>query len=53
MASLVNGFWSATRIQGQDNVPLFNDGTLREEFAEDEPFIGVVGEQPHPLFQVA
>jgi hypothetical protein len=30
VASLVNGFWQATRIQRQDNVPLSNDGTLRE-----------------------
>jgi hypothetical protein len=44
VASLVNGFWPATRIQGQDNVPLSNDGTLREEFVEDKPFIGAVGE---------
>jgi hypothetical protein len=50
VASLMNGFWPVTHIQGQDNVPLSNDGTLREEFAEDEPFIGAVGEQPHPSF---
>ena len=53
MASLVNGFWPATCIQRQENVPLSNDRTLREEFAEDKPFIGAVGEQPRPSFQVA
>jgi hypothetical protein len=53
VASLVNGFWLAIRIQGQDNVLLSNDGTLREEFLEDESFIGAVGEQPCPSFRVA
>jgi hypothetical protein len=28
------------------------DGIVREEFAEDEPFIGPVGEQPRPSFRV-
>jgi hypothetical protein len=50
VASLVNGLWPAIRIQEQDNVPLSNDGTLREEFAKEEPLIGTVGEQPRPSF---
>jgi hypothetical protein len=52
-ASLVNGFWPSTRIQRSDTVPLLHDGIGREEFAEDEPFIGPVGEQPRPSFVVA
>jgi hypothetical protein len=52
-ASLVNGFWPSTRIQTSDIVPLSHDGIVREEFVEDEPFIGPMGEQPRPSFQVA
>jgi hypothetical protein len=29
------------------------DKIIRKEFAEDEPFIGHVGEQPRPTFWVA
>jgi hypothetical protein len=37
---------------GSDNVLLSHDGIMREEFAEDEPFIGPKNEQPWPSFQV-
>jgi hypothetical protein len=29
------------------------DGIVIEEFAKDKPFIGPVGEQPRPSFQIA
>jgi hypothetical protein len=51
--SLVNGFWPSTCIQISDTVPLLHDGIVREEFADDEPFIGLVAEQPRPSFRVA
>jgi hypothetical protein len=48
-----NGFWPATRVQTSVNDTMTVDGIVREEFAEDEPFIGLVGEQPRPSFRVA
>jgi hypothetical protein len=51
--SLINGFWLSTHIQISDTIPLSHDEIVREEFADDEPFIGPVAEQPRSSFQVA
>jgi hypothetical protein len=51
--NLQNGFWLATRVQTSVNDTMTIDGIVREEFAQDEPFIGPVGEQPRPSFRVA
>ena len=45
-ASSVNGFWPSTRIQRSDTLPLSHDRIVRKEFAEDEPFIGPMDDQP-------
>jgi hypothetical protein len=52
-ASLVNGFWPSTRIQRSDTLPLSHNRIVMEEFAEDESFIGPVGDQPWPSFRIA
>ena len=48
-----NGFWPTTQEQTSVNDTMIVDGIVKEEFAEDEPFIGLVGEQPRPSFRVA
>ena len=51
-SSLVNGFWPSTCIQSSENDTLLVDRIVQvlEEFEDDKPFIGLVGEQPCPSF---
>ena len=39
-------------MQTSTNDTMTVDGIVWEEFVQDEPFIGHVGEQPQPLFKV-
>jgi hypothetical protein len=52
-SSLVNGFWPSTCVQSSENDILSIDGIVQEEFEDDKPFIGLMGEQPWPSFQVS
>ena len=45
--SLSNGFWPITRVQSSVNDMMRLDGIMREDFAKDKPFIGLIGEQLH------
>jgi hypothetical protein len=41
---LQNEIWPATQVQSSVNDTMTADGIVREEFAEDKPFIGLAGE---------
>lgn len=50
--TLEDGFWPASRIDNVVEDQMENDGTLREEYAEDPPFVGRRRDRPRPSFRV-
>ena len=50
--TLLNGFWPSSRIANEVEDQMENDGTLREEYAEDAPFVGRRRDRPRPSFRV-
>jgi hypothetical protein len=51
-SELKNGFWPRTR-QGAVDCRFMDTGDIREEFDEDEHYIGEARGQPNPSFRVA
>ena len=50
--ALLDGFWPASRIAPREIDRMQRDGTLREEDAEDAPFVGRRRDHPRPSFRV-
>lgn len=50
--TLEDGFWPASRIRDEEEDVRREDGTVREEFAEDAPFVGRRRDRPRPSFRV-
>ena len=50
--TLVDGFWPTTRVTHEQEDEMHKDGTLREEYAEDAPFVGRRRDRPPPSFRV-
>ena len=50
--ALLDGFWLASRIAPDETDRMQKDGTLREEDAEDAPFVGRRRDRPRPSFRV-
>ena len=46
------GFWPISVIANKEEDQYLNDETLREEFAEDAPFVGRKRDRPLPSFRV-
>ena len=53
LPTLRNGFWPTTRIQASRVDQLDDDGEDREEFGEDEAYVGPLSGRPNPSFRVA
>ena len=51
--ALQDGFWPRTRFIPSEMDRFQEDGTLREEFASDVPFVGHRGDWPPESFCVA
>ena len=51
--TLQHGFWPSTRLAHSVEDEFQEDGTLREEFAEDDHFVGHKRNRPGPSFRVA
>ena len=51
--TLRNGFWPNSMILNEEEDQYLNDGTVREEFAEDAPFVGRRRDCPQPSFRIA
>lgn len=51
--ALRDGFWPSTRIDASLEDQFAEDGELREEFGEDDAFIGEIRDRPQPSFRVA
>ena len=51
--TLRDGFWPASRVTEEPEDTRRQDGTLREEFAEDPPFVGRRRDRPRPSFRIA
>ena len=49
---LQNGFWPSSRFAPEMEDQFLDDGTIREEFAEDAPFVGRRRDRPAPSFRV-
>ena len=49
---LKNGFWPTTRIQATPADQLAEDGEDREEFGEDDAYVGPLRGRPQPSFRV-
>jgi hypothetical protein len=50
--TLQNGFWSSSRFAPVVEDKYMDDGTVREEYAEDAPFVGRRRDRPPPSFRV-
>ena len=50
--ALLDGFWPTSRIANEEEDQMEDDGTLREEYAEDPPFVGHRRDRPPPSFRV-
>ena len=50
--ALLAGFWPTSRIANEEEDQMEDDGTLREEYAEDLPFVGHRRDRPPPSFRV-
>ena len=50
--TLQYGFWPASRITTDVEDQMEDDGTVREEYAKDIPFIGRRHDRPRPSFRV-
>jgi hypothetical protein len=50
--TLQDGFWPNSRIDEEVEDQYLDDGQMREEFAEDAPFVGRRRDRPAPSFRV-
>lgn len=50
---LRDGFWPLSRIDATLEDQFAEDGELREEFGEDEAYVGEIRDRPQPSFRVA
>ena len=53
LSKLRDGFWPTTRVQASRVDQLDDDGEDREEFWEDEAYVGPLSGRPNPSFRVA
>ena len=51
--ALKDGFWPSTRVEATEEDELDDDGEAREEFGEDDLFVGNLRNRPLPSFRVA
>ncbi|KAG0581688.1 hypothetical protein KC19_3G000300 [Ceratodon purpureus] len=51
--ALRDGFWPSTRVDEILEDQYGEDGKLREEFGEDDPYVGELRARPQPSFRVA
>ena len=49
---LREGFWPTTRVEANVADQIAEDGEDREEFGEDDPYVGPLSGQPQPSFRV-
>ena len=47
-----DGFWPNSMISNEEEDEYLDDGMVREEFAEDVPFVGRRRDRPQPSFRV-
>jgi hypothetical protein len=50
--ALKDGFWPSTRVVARDEDQFIEDGGHREEFAEDDAYVGELRDRPLPSFRV-
>ena len=48
-----DGFWPSSRVERFEGDELDEDGKVREEFAEDDAFVGKLCNRPLPTFRMA
>ena len=51
--TLKDGFWPSSRVERAEGDELNDDGDVREEFAEDDAFVGQLRDRPLLTFRVA
>ena len=51
--ALKDGFWPSTRVEATEEDELDDNGEAREEFGEDDLFVGNLRNRPLPSFRVA
>ena len=49
---LREGFWPTTRVEANVGDQIVEDGEDREEFGEDDPYVGPMRSRPQPSFRV-
>ena len=49
---LREGFWPTTRVEANIADQIEEDGEDREEFGEDDPYVGPLSGRPQPSFRV-
>ena len=49
---LKEGFWPTTRVEANVGDQIVEDGEEREEFREDDPYVGPLNGRPQPSFRV-
>ena len=49
---LSEGFWPTTSVEANLRDKIAEDGEDREEFGEDDPYIGPLSGRPQPPFRV-
>ena len=47
---LKDGFWPTTRVEANQADELNKDDEEREEFGEDDPYVGPLSGRPNPSF---
>jgi hypothetical protein len=53
LQTLQNGFWPSSRFAPTVEDEHMDDGTMREEYVEDAPFVGCRHDRPPPSFRVS
>jgi hypothetical protein len=51
--TLKDGFWPSSRVEVVEEDEVDEDGEVREEFGEDDAFVGQLRDRPMPTFRVA
>ena len=52
-STLKDSFWPSSRVERAEGDELNDDGEVREEFVEDDAFVGQLRDRPLPTFRVA
>jgi hypothetical protein len=51
--TLKDGFWPSSRVEADEDDNVDEDGEVREEFGDDDAFVGQLRNRPLPTFRVA